>query len=277
MYRILQVINVTQIGGVFMANERNDETEQLLQKIKELSEKNATLEQIIALQKAKKNSGNNESKSTKTRVDIMTPKQVWNLLSDKKRLQGVELYFESGNNNFVLDGKRLPKEYFNIYESNKNNRGFNENIFIILTRDLAITPKIQLSPEEKTIQDVQDALALDEYNKKRISLFEKIFARLDKIVFKIADFSDEHFFCYWLLLPIFVGAIIGVGAPYMFNQEIRNSVSSLEDYLEFFKKYFLKDIWYSVYVLWPSVCLWVSFNLFFIGLYTKLRKIAGLE
>ena len=163
MYRILQVINVTQIGGVFMANERNDETEQLLQKIKELSEKNATLEQIIALQKAKKNSGNNESKSTKTRVDIMTPKQVWNLLSDKKRLQGVELYFESGNNNFVLDGKRLPKEYFDIYESNKNNRGFNENIFIILTRDLAITPKIQLSPEEKTIQDVQDALALD-YN-----------------------------------------------------------------------------------------------------------------
>ena len=277
MYRILQVINVTQIGGVFMANERNDETEQLLQKIKELSEKNATLEQIIALQKVKENSGNNESKSTKTRVDIMTPKQVWNLLSDKKRLQGVELYFESGNNNFVLDGKRLPKEYFDIYESNKNNRGFNENIFIILTRDLAITPKIQLSPEEKTIQDVQDALALDEYNKKRISLFEKIFARLDKIVFKIADFSDEHFFCYWLLLPIFVGAIIGVGAPYMFNQEIRNSVSSLEDYLEFFKKYFLKDIWYSVYVLWPSVCLWVSFNLFFIGLYTKLRKIAGLE
>jgi len=188
MYRILQVINVTQIGGVFMANERNDETEQLLQKIKELSEKNATLEQIIALQKVKENSGNNESKSTKTRVDIMTPKQVWDLLSDKKRLKGVELYFESGNNNFVLDGKRLPKEYFNIYESNKNNRGFNENIFIILTRDLAITPKIQLSPEEKTIQDVQDALALDEYNKKRISLSEKI-----------DNFKDKHDDCITIL------------------------------------------------------------------------------
>ena len=255
-----------------MANERNDETEQLLQKIKELSEKNATLEQIIALQKAKKNSGNNESKSTKTRVDIMTPKQVWDLLSDKKRLQGVELYFESGNNNFVLDGKRLPKEYFDIYESNKNNRGFNENIFIILTRDLAITPKIQLSPEEKTIQDVQDALALDEYNKKRISLSEKIFARLDKIVFKIADFSDEHFFCYWLLLPIFVGAIIGVGLPYMVNQEIRNSVSSLEVYLEVFKKYFLKDIWYSVYALVSSVGLWWFFNILFGSLYIKFRK-----
>ena len=171
-----------------MANERNDETEQLLQKIKELSEKNATLEQIIALQKVKENSGNNESKSTKTRVDIMTPKQVWDLLSDKKRLKGVELYFESGNNNFVLDGKRLPKEYFDIYESNKNNRGFNENIFIILTRDLAITPKIQLSPEEKTIQDVQDALALDEYNKKRISLSEKI-----------DNFKDKHDDCIKIL------------------------------------------------------------------------------
>ena len=189
-----------------MANERNDETEQLLQKIKELSEKNATLEQIIALQKVKENSGNNESKSTKTRVDIMTPKQVWNLLSDKKRLQGVELYFESGNNNFVLDGKRLPKEYFNIYESNKNNRGFNENIFIILTRDLAITPKIQLSPEEKTIQDVQDALALDEYNKKRISLSEKI-----------DNFKDKHDDCIKILKYLLSMLFSGLGGLGAFN------------------------------------------------------------
>ena len=91
-----------------MANERNDETEQLLQKIKELSQKMLTLEQIIALQKVKENSGNNESKSTKTRVDIMTPKQVWSLLSDKKKFKGIELYFKSGNNNFVMGGKRLP-------------------------------------------------------------------------------------------------------------------------------------------------------------------------
>ena len=111
----------------------------------------------------------------------MTPKQVWSLLSDKKKFKGIELYFKSGNNNFVMGGKRLPKDYFNIYKSNKDNRGFNENIFIILTRDLDITPKIQLSPEEKTIQDVQDALALNEYKKKRRPLSEKI-----------SDFKNEH-------------------------------------------------------------------------------------
>ena len=240
MYRILQVIDVTQIGGVFMANERNDETEQLLQKIKELSEKNATLEQIIALQKAKKNSGNNESKSTKTRVDIMTPKQVWNLLSDKKRLQGVELYFESGNNNFVLDGKRLPKEYFDIYESNKNNRGFNENIFIILTRDLAITPKIQLSPEEKTIQDVQDALALNEYKKKRRPLSEKI-----------SDFKNEHEYMVLMAEILAVCALyyVSVYAYVTYNtykakyeenlelEEIRKELDYIPDE-EFFPEYF---------------------------------------
>ena len=175
------MINVTQIGGVFMDKERNDENKQILKKIKEKSQKKITLEQIIALQKVKENSGNNESKSTKTRVDIMTPKQVWSLLSDKKKFKGIELYFKSGNNNFVMGGKRLPKDYFNIYKSNKDNRGFNENIFIILTRDLDITPKIQLSPEEKTIQDVQDALALNEYKKKRRPLSEKI-----------SDFKNEH-------------------------------------------------------------------------------------
>ena len=119
--------------------------------------------------------------SSKTIVNIMPPKQAWNLLSDKKKFKGIELYFKSGNNNFVMGGKRLPKDYFNIYKSNKDNRGFNENIFIILTRDLDITPKIQLSPEEKTIQDVQDALALNEYKKKRRPLSEKI-----------SDFKNEH-------------------------------------------------------------------------------------
>lgn len=190
-----------------MANERNDETEQLLQKIKELSQKMLTLEQIIALQKVKENSGNNESKSTKTRVDIMTPKQVWSLLSDKKKFKGIELYFKSGNNNFVMGGKRLPKDYFNIYKSNKDNRGFNENIFIILTRDLDITPKIQLSPEEKTIQDVQDALALDEYNKKRISLSEKI----DDFKDKIDDFKDKHDDCIKILKYLLGGLFSGLG------------------------------------------------------------------
>ena len=119
--------------------------------------------------------------SSKTIVNIMPPKQAWSLLSDKKKFKGIELYFKSGNNNFVMGGKRLPKDYFDIYKSNKDNRGFNENIFIILTRDLDITPKIQLSPEEKTIQDVQDALALNEYKKKRRPLSEKI-----------SDFKNEH-------------------------------------------------------------------------------------
>ena len=119
--------------------------------------------------------------SSKTIVNIMSTKQAWSLLSDKKKFKGIELYFRSGNNNFVMGGKRLPKEYFDIYKSNKDNRGFNENIFIILTRDLDITPEIQLSPEEKTIQDVQDALALNEYKKKRRPLSEKI-----------SDFKNEH-------------------------------------------------------------------------------------
>jgi len=166
--------------------------------------------------------------SSKTIVNIMPPKQAWSLLSDKKKFKGIELYFKSGNNNFVMGGKRLPKDYFDIYKSNKDNRGFNENIFIILTRDLDITPKIQLSPEEKTIQDVQDALALNEYKKKRRPLSEKI-----------SDFKNEHEYMVLMAEILAVCALYYVSVyaydtyiTYKENLELEEISKELEEELE---------------------------------------------